>query len=190
MPALHPRGLLRQLPAIGVILTALLIPASSWATIHVVSGLDPSDSYDLWVEGQLEESGLTTTPDGLLTARSSSTGRYEYVPGGSPLIGEQQPRTGGSLGEAPHLTGVFPNPVSEQSTVWLRATSPGDIEVSLYDVRGRKLETVFKGPVPSGLSQIPLSRRGRGRHLPAGTYWVRAETAMGRGNAQKVLLLH
>jgi hypothetical protein len=190
MPALHPRGLLRQLFQIGALLV-LLVPASSWATIHVVSGLDPSGTYDLWVDGQLEESGLTTTADGLLTTKSSAEGRFQYLPGGSPQTGEQQPQGSGSssLNEAPKLMGVFPNPVRENSTLWFDVQEPGDIEVVLYDVRGRRLDTVWKGPLSAGLNQVPMNRRSRGRELPAGTYWVRAETVRGRGEARKVLLL-
>ena len=68
---------------------------------------------------------------------------------------------------------VWPQPMSNSGTVGLTMAASGDAEVSLFDVRGRRVRTLHTGPLASGDISIALDARG----LAAGVYVLRA--AMG-----------
>jgi hypothetical protein len=54
----------------------------------------------------------------------------------------------------------------------------GPVAVSLLDVEGRVLETLFSEKLPDGAHALRLDRPSE---LPAGLYWVRVETVDGVG---------
>jgi hypothetical protein len=81
------------------------------------------------------------------------------------------PRTGLRF-RAPH-----PNPAAGEVTLTLELPVAGMLDVSLYDVSGRRVRVLHRGPAAAG----PLALRwdgsdGAGRRMPAGLYFARAES--------------
>jgi len=79
----------------------------------------------------------------------------------------------------PELEGGYrlqsrPNPVREWATVELAVKEAQDVTVAVYDVLGRRVTTLHRGPLPAQETKrlsLDASRAG----LSSGTYFVRAE---------------
>jgi hypothetical protein len=71
-----------------------------------------------------------------------------------------------------------PNPFNPITTIrWLQ-TAPGDVEVAIFDLRGRHLRTLTSGRREAGEQSLLWNGRdGEGRPLPSGLYLVRARGA-------------
>ncbi len=82
----------------------------------------------------------------------------------------------------PGLSGLHlhaaPNPFNPITTIrWLQ-TAPGDVEVAIFDLRGRHLRTLTSGRREAGEQSLLWNGRdGEGRPLPSGLYLVRARGA-------------
>ena len=68
------------------------------------------------------------------------------------------------------ITGLYPNPARDEVTCLLSSNRSGAVELTLYDVSGRKVREATRARADAGTSQQRLSVRG----LPAGIYLVRA----------------
>jgi len=64
---------------------------------------------------------------------------------------------------------IFPNPVRGRSTIFFSLSSDERVEMVLYDVLGRRVETVVKGVRGPGSYAVPLDARG----LTPGCYFYR-----------------
>jgi hypothetical protein len=62
----------------------------------------------------------------------------------------------------------YPNPFSTSTTIPLTLDAPGDVEMTVYDVLGRKVATLMEGPTPAGAGSVLWSSAD----LPAGVYFV------------------
>ncbi len=86
----------------------------------------------------------------------------------------------------PGLMWGFPNPWRAETKVALElpASAP-DATVMVYDVTGRRLRELHRGPLPPGRTEFPWDGRDRrGRPVPAGIYFVRLESAAAAGTAK------
>ncbi|MEE9554691.1 MAG: T9SS type A sorting domain-containing protein [candidate division Zixibacteria bacterium] len=63
---------------------------------------------------------------------------------------------------------LYPNPVVEKSTVRLDISTPGMINIELFDILGRKVKTLYDG-YTRGSSVVSLDKK----NLPSGCYYVR-----------------
>lgn len=79
---------------------------------------------------------------------------------------------------------VGPNPVRDQARVSVRfarfGASPWDASVKLFDVQGRPVRTLYRGPVTQ--SGLDFTWNGRGddeRPVAPGLYFLRVETSAG-----------
>ena len=63
----------------------------------------------------------------------------------------------------------FPNPSAQQATVRYEVPQAATVEIAVYDVLGRRVETVVNGQVPAGREQRTLQTGT----LAPGTYFVR-----------------
>jgi poly-gamma-glutamate capsule biosynthesis protein CapA/YwtB (metallophosphatase superfamily) len=87
----------------------------------------------------------------------------------------------------------FPNPFRTGTTVELtlpRSSGPVPVRLDVYDIRGRRVASLFKGRLVGGVPH-PFSWNGtdvRGRTVASGVYFTRAE-AGGRVETRKLLLL-
>jgi photosystem II stability/assembly factor-like uncharacterized protein len=66
---------------------------------------------------------------------------------------------------------VSPNPFRSETVVTLTRPEPGEVEVALYDVLGRRVGLLHDGALGAGEHTFPLHGGG----LPAGVYVVRVE---------------
>lgn len=85
---------------------------------------------------------------------------------------------------------VFPSPFNPKTTVRLELPASADALVEIFDLRGRRVRTLFSGPLERAGAHdfVWDGRDDRGASLATGVYVVRAEAA-GRELARKVALL-
>ena len=63
-----------------------------------------------------------------------------------------------------------------------------NVEASLFDLQGRRVSTIHRGPLANGLTRVSWSGRGDdGRTLRAGAYFLRFSAADGRVSVARVL---
>ena len=87
--------------------------------------------------------------------------------------------------EAPLLVRISPNPGRGPATIAITLggrpnAAPIETEVALYDLQGRALRTLHRGPLARGTT--PLAWDGRdaaGRTLESGLYFLRVRSAAG-----------
>ncbi len=81
-----------------------------------------------------------------------------------------------TLGSAPLAVNLFPNPASEKLAIEYNLTGTSDLDIDLFDVQGRHLETLFSGRKAQGIHQINVDIST----LAAGTYLIRLNSQFGR----------
>ncbi len=95
---------------------------------------------------------------------------------------------GAALFAAPHAPASSHAPVSEPLRLLGANPTQGlttfairldramrTVDLSLFDLQGRRLRTLLQGPLAAGEHRVPFARRG----LPAGSYMVRLATENG-----------
>lgn len=63
---------------------------------------------------------------------------------------------------------VFPNPFTNQTTIRLYASEPGNLSIDLYDLTGRRIESFYNGNCRSGYNNYHITAN----KLASGTYLV------------------
>lgn len=81
-------------------------------------------------------------------------------------------------------TTVFPNPVIEDFTVSFSLEKMSYITIQLYDIQGRKIETLFSGTERAGQKQFSFNKAA----LPAGVYTLYIRSAENTLTAKKVVV--
>jgi hypothetical protein len=72
------------------------------------------------------------------------------------------------------VTGPSPQPARGAQTLEVVAIRPVELEVSVYDVAGRRVRALHRGPIPAGTTSLVWDGTGGdGRHVPAGVYLLR-----------------
>ena len=67
-----------------------------------------------------------------------------------------------------------PSPTRGPTTIELSLPRASDVRVELYDVQGRLVRTLHRGPLPAGPNQLTWDGRlSGGRQAATGCYWVR-----------------
>lgn len=77
----------------------------------------------------------------------------------------------GALPEEGSLSSAYPNPFSSQTALTLRVGEAQAVQVDLFDVLGRRVQTLFEGVAAPG---SPVEIRVEAGGLPTGLYVVRA----------------
>lgn len=99
-------------------------------------------------------------------------------------------------GVSPGILGLgnFPNPFNPTTTITVRldrraVLSGAELEVDVYDVRGREVATLFRGRASSETMRISWDGRDRsGRPLSSGVYYSRVSLA-GEARSSKMILI-
>lgn len=73
---------------------------------------------------------------------------------------------------APRLRQNYPNPFNASTTIEYALPADGFVKLSLYNICGRLIETLFSGQQTAGTHRFQLEAS----HLPSGMYWYRLET--------------
>lgn len=71
-----------------------------------------------------------------------------------------------------YLSAVYPNPFSHEAVIELTPAKQGPVTVALYDVQGRRIDTLYDGTMAGGRKQ---TLRVDGRALPNGTYFIQVQ---------------
>jgi hypothetical protein len=82
------------------------------------------------------------------------------------------------------LVSNYPNPFNPSTTIRLLLENSGELELIVYDITGRVIETLYQGAVESGLNEFTFS----GASLPSGVYFYQA-TINGTTSTGKALLV-
>ena len=83
----------------------------------------------------------------------------------------------------------FPNPFNAGTVIRFDLDRAGEIELSLYDLAGRKVATLARGPHPAGRYEVRWDGRGPGgSRLASGVYQYRLQAGE-RSQSRKLLLL-
>ena len=86
--------------------------------------------------------------------------------------------------QAVEVQAAVPNPFTPQTTVRFRVAQAQDVRVVLYDALGRRVRTLFEGPLEANTYEtVSVS----GSDLPTGTYVVRVEGTVAAGSTRIVL---
>jgi len=80
---------------------------------------------------------------------------------------------------------IFPNPFNQQATVSFEIPASGYTTLSLFDLTGRKIRTLFESDLVAGTYQISLMAD----NISSGTYLVQADLPGSGRMAQRILLL-
>jgi hypothetical protein len=85
---------------------------------------------------------------------------------------------------------VFPNPARHGATVRFGLPGEGDVQVAVYDVRGRRVAEVARGRHKAGWHNVEWQgRHAGGERVGPGVYFVRL-SINGCSTSKKVLLVH
>ena len=83
----------------------------------------------------------------------------------------------------------WPNPFNPATKIAFRLTRPGEIELSVYDIAGRRVARLTDGEYPAGAHAVVWrGRDDRGRPVSSGIYFALLAAPEGR-RVQKMLLL-
>ncbi len=93
---------------------------------------------------------------------------------------------GEGIGPALALSAVTPNPVLGAASMTVEAPAGSQVEVSVYDLRGRLVETVASGSVGGGTTTFTWQVPG---DLPAGVYSAIARSASGSSATRRFTVL-
>lgn len=72
------------------------------------------------------------------------------------------------------LRAAYPNPFRDRAEISFSVPSSGAVQVTVYDVLGRRVQTILHEVVSSGTHSVSWNGRDEvGRELPSGVYFVR-----------------
>jgi hypothetical protein len=82
------------------------------------------------------------------------------------------PREGGFSEDEPRvlINSLSPNPASDRAVLELELVSTGDADVAVYDLAGRRVETVYRGTMIAGRHELAVETG----ELSSGAYFIQA----------------
>ena len=129
------------------------------------------DNTPLFVGGRFNEAGNKS---------SSYVGRWDDVIASVP----DDPAVAGAL----RLEPGFPNPFVSSTTIRYSLPEEGFVNLTIYDVRGRRVATLVDSFKPPGLHSATWDGRSRyGARVPQGVYFATIKSE-GEVRAQKLVL--
>lgn len=131
---------------------------------------------------------------GLAVADVNEDGNPDIVEDSCVLLNDGTPAaaamtraiaTDGSAG-VPDLTASFsPNPIRDRGVLGFSLPKDGKVSIHLYDIRGRRVQTLANGWMAAGPHVVELNRRTAG--LSNGVYFYRIETGAGQRSGRIVI---
>jgi photosystem II stability/assembly factor-like uncharacterized protein len=138
---------------------------STWAI--QTSGSGPSTLYDVLFTSQ--DSGFAVGTNGLILAKDSEVG----------ISGEN------SLAPVTYiLSQNYPNPFNAQTVIQYSLPMQSKVSIDIFDLRGRRIETISEGPRDAGIHRVTWNAEGRS----SGIYFYRIEADGIIGSKKMVLI--
>jgi hypothetical protein len=78
---------------------------------------------------------------------------------------------------------VYPNPVSSSATIQFSIPHSSEVKIELFDLQGRKIQTIAEGNYRSGNHQLEFEIE----NLPPGIYLLQLQTDSGI-ESQKLII--
>jgi len=153
---------------------------SSWHQVINTAPAMGSPSRSYAFDGGLVR-GLFLTGGFIKLGGVSSIGIALYDPVWNPTgVGEDAPV---SRFEA------TPNPFQRSLSIRFSLNAPAPVEISVFDLSGRRVATLFQGSLPAGSHESSWDARdSRGQRAGAGVYFIRAREG-DRVESRQVVLI-
>ena len=123
-----------------------------------------------------------------VTSETSSTTAY----GGKGTYADPlgcDPEISCRVGDGPNLVVFEPNPATRVAGIAYTLSATGPATLVIYDIRGRKVRTLFEGVGKAGKYQLGWDgRNDRGGVIPCGDYFCRLQSPGGWVEVRKVVL--
>ena len=85
---------------------------------------------------------------------------------------------------------VFPNPTNPSATIRYTLDKNSSVGIALFDVRGRRVRTIFEGTKPAGRHTLRFDGLDdAGRTVASGVYYVRLMADDGRTGGDRVVIV-
>ncbi|MFT5314555.1 MAG: hypothetical protein ACI9UK_000376 [Candidatus Krumholzibacteriia bacterium] len=84
----------------------------------------------------------------------------------------------------------YPNPFNPSTTISLSVETPQQIQLEIFDARGRLVRQLHNGPLTIGRHEMSWNGDDQsGRHVASGVYFARARGAEGAMQSQRMMLV-
>jgi hypothetical protein len=123
--------------------------------MYEIAGIPPGSTYRMKASriGYLSRFNEDASDMGAAPPLTMSGGRYEVnfvlAAGSKPTGADPDP-----LPARLSLSGNFPNPFREETTISLSVPDPVHLTVTVYDALGREIETLYEGVMPTGINNV------------------------------------
>jgi hypothetical protein len=109
---------------------------------------------------------------------------------GTELLASQPPASvPPGLAARIELSPARPNPFTHETQLTLNLTQAADVDLAVFDLSGRRVATLHRGPLPAGSQTIHWDgSRSAGGRAPSGVYIFRAQSVSGVVTRKLVLL--
>ena len=93
------------------------------------------------------------------------------------------PQTGVKENKPTFTSSIYPNPVSDKSTIQFTLDKASNIEVSVYNATGSKVAEIAEAQYPAGENRIIINASS----LPKGLYFVRIDNGTSQSAAKMIV---
>ncbi|MBD3277723.1 MAG: T9SS type A sorting domain-containing protein [Candidatus Aegiribacteria sp.] len=183
----HPATLLPGNQDISVTVTADGSPVQN-AAVTVTDGIDNyGNGMTFHQEASTDASGQATVNVTVPSSGIVHFGAYlhDYGYDIAEATVENSVEGGGSFAGTLSLEAPFPNPAAGRTSAAYSIPSAGRIELAVYDVTGRRVETLYKGASVGGSGSVDWEPA---ESLSSGLYFIRLDTQQGSATKQVMLL--
>jgi hypothetical protein len=151
-----------------------------------------SSAYGVWLIDNYAETRidmLETDSYSFSHIGSVEDGRFAVVAGTSEFLAGYIESSQEALPDGFVLHQNYPNPFNPQTTVAFDLAHSGDVELTVFNVLGRKVKTVFDGKLLKGHHEFDWDgTNDAGTSIASGVYFYRLQTASAT-KGRKMLLL-
>ncbi len=157
--------------------------------VTLTDGVDMvTDAMTCYEEGTTNASGVAliniTVPTGGLMHVGAFLHDYRYDIGEITIIGTGIAGSEGSS-IALSLDRPYPNPIVANASLGFSVPFSGNVEITVYDVSGRMVETILNGSVESGSHSVTWAP---GSEIASGVYFIRLTTDEGTLTQQAMVI--
>ncbi|MCB0307700.1 MAG: T9SS type A sorting domain-containing protein, partial [Calditrichaeota bacterium] len=135
----------------------------------------PAGSYQS--AATVAEGGIALVPVALGVVSVAAGGLELVATAAATREVEVVQNTGAEIPPASSLAQNVPNPFNPSTTIRFALPRPGEVQLHIYDVRGRLLRSLVDGPLDAGQHAVTWQGRdGAGERVASGVYFCRLVT--------------